>query len=86
MLEQRITTLGERDHSEVVTTKEVAQYLRVHERTVIGWRQTGTGPAYRIVGKRGIRYLVADVIAWRDRDVVEPIAVLERKYPNEIGR
>ena len=56
---------------EVYTVQEVAQNLKVSERTVRNWIESGELPAFPI-GKRGYRISKADLQAFID----------ERKKPN----
>jgi excisionase family DNA binding protein len=55
--------MTEIDRAELLTSKEVAELLRVPVRTVYVWRGSGSGPrAYR-VGKHTL-YRRSDVMAW----------------------
>ena len=45
----------------LLTTREVAQALRVHPETVERWRRTGGGPRYRRLTGGAIRYTVDDL-------------------------
>ncbi|OBC05898.1 hypothetical protein A5788_04595 [Gordonia sp. 852002-50816_SCH5313054-c] len=51
-----------REH-EVMTTGEVAAYLRVPVATLYRWRSTGSGPPAYSVG-RHLRFRRVDVDAW----------------------
>lgn len=44
-------------------TTEVAELLKISPRTIEGWRNDGTGPTFRKVG-RVVRYERSDVIDW----------------------
>ena len=46
-----------------LTQREVAELLRLPERTLEDWRLTHTGPPYLKLG-RHVRYDVQDVLAW----------------------
>lgn len=48
----------------LLTPKEAAAFLRVSEKTLEGWRSKGTGPKFRRLGHRTVRYLQADLIDW----------------------
>lgn len=48
--------------SELLTSREVAEELRVHRATVLRWAREGTVPAIRLPGK-GIRFRRSDVEA-----------------------
>lgn len=48
----------------LLTSTEAAAFLQVAEKTLAKWRVRGTGPAYRRLGHRTVRYLLADLIAW----------------------
>jgi excisionase family DNA binding protein len=50
----------------LLTEAEVADLLRVSQRTVRRWRNEGTGPPALRVGRR-IRYRRSAVEAWLDR-------------------
>lgn len=58
---------------EIMTSAELADYLRVPLRTLYAWRSHGGGPPGVRVG-RHLRYRRADVDAWldarQDREVV----------------
>jgi excisionase family DNA binding protein len=46
-----------------LTQRELAELLRLPERTLEDWRLTNTGPPYLKLG-RHVRYDVQDVLAW----------------------
>ncbi|WP_327017645.1 helix-turn-helix transcriptional regulator [Cryobacterium sp. MP_3.1] len=46
-----------------LTQREVAELLRLPERTLEDWRLTHTGPPYLKLG-RHVRYDFQDVLAW----------------------
>lgn len=48
----------------LLTPKEAASFLRVAEETLAKWRTKGTGPKFRRLGHRTVRYLKADLVAW----------------------
>lgn len=54
---------------ELLTTEEAAAVLRVAERTLRTWRQTGEGPRFVKVGQR-VTYNRADVEAWWERQAL----------------
>lgn len=56
--------------SEIVTTEELAERLRVPKHTVDYWRARGTGPPGIRVGKR-VLYRWNDVETWLDRKADE---------------
>lgn len=47
----------------ILTTREVAELLKIPPRTVEDWRISGSGPRYRKIGKH-VRYELRDVLAW----------------------
>lgn len=51
-----------------LTRPEVAERLRVPERTLAQWASQGKGPRYRRFGRHA-RYALADVIAWENAQV-----------------
>lgn len=53
-------------HDPLMTTEEVAEYLRVPVTTVHYWRHLDTAPRAMKVGKH-LRFRRADVDAWLDR-------------------
>jgi len=55
---------------EWLTTAECAKLLGRPMKTVIDWRSRGLGPAYFKCGR--VRYLRADVMAFREATRVEP--------------
>lgn len=46
-----------------LTQREVAELLRLPERTLEDWRLTRHGPPYLKLG-RHVRYDLADIVAW----------------------
>ena len=48
-----------------LTRPEVAERLRVPEKTIAQWASQGKGPRYRRFG-RHCRYLLSDCIAWEN--------------------
>jgi predicted DNA-binding transcriptional regulator AlpA len=48
----------------LLTPSEVAQVLRVSEKTIERWRSKGTGPRHIKVGPRRVAYRVAEVLAF----------------------
>jgi len=55
----------------VFTVQEVAQQLKVSEKTVRIWIDQGDLPAFNI-GKRGYRIRESDLIAFMDRRMQQP--------------
>ena len=47
-------------------TKQVAERLGVKPQTVARWRMHGEGPPFITVGRRAVRYLVKDVVAYAE--------------------
>lgn len=48
----------------LMTTREVAAFLRVHPSTVVRWRQVGEGPPVIWVAPSIPRYARAQVVEW----------------------
>lgn len=48
----------------LLTTKEAAAFLQVSEKTLEKWRGMGTGPKFRRLGHRTVRYLQSDLTEW----------------------
>jgi hypothetical protein len=46
-----------------LTQPELAEFLRVSERTLEDWRVTHSGPPYSKLG-RHVRYNIDDVVVW----------------------
>jgi predicted DNA-binding transcriptional regulator AlpA len=47
--------------SELLSTAQVSRLLNLRAATVKKWRVLGTGPKFVRVGKRAVRYQLADV-------------------------
>lgn len=54
-----------------LTAKEAAEFLATTRQTLEAWRHRGQGPAYIRQG-RSIRYRLADLTAWQEKNRVEP--------------
>lgn len=52
---------------ELLTTVEVAQYLRIRVNTLEQWRSRGKGPAFVRVGRR-VRYRRREIDRWLKRN------------------
>lgn len=59
---------------DLLTDREVSALLGISTVTLCNWRSTGTGPRYRKIGKRAVRYLRADVEAFIEAGTVDPAA------------
>jgi excisionase family DNA binding protein len=57
----------------VMTTPELAEFLKVPLDTVHKWRSRGTGPRGSRVGKH-VRYRMSDILAWLDANADRPPA------------
>jgi excisionase family DNA binding protein len=66
--------------SALITTKQLAGFLRVSVSTVYAWRQRGTGPPGYRVG-RHTRYRVDEVLAWLERQKASPPETRELDLP-----
>ena len=51
----------------VLTEREAARFLGVAPRTLNNWRYLDKGPAYTRIGSRAVRYLPADLDAYRQQ-------------------
>lgn len=51
----------------VLTSKEVANWLRVTEQTVRRWRSDGKGPPFFRMGRQ-VRYYAHEVLSWLDEN------------------
>jgi len=56
---------------EMLTTREVAAYLRLDPLTIYRWRKRNHGPRW-IRDGRFIRYRRSDVLAWEQQQVTQP--------------
>lgn len=54
------------DTDQLLTTKEAAMYLRVHEQTLYAWRRDGKIPAERL--GYSLRFRKTDLDAWLKRE------------------
>ena len=57
-----------RDMPELMTPPQVAQLLGVNVTTLRNWRHAGAGPRFVTLSSRTIRYRLADVRAFIDRN------------------
>lgn len=48
----------------LLTPKEAAAFLQVSEKTLEKWRTKGTGPKFRRLGHRTVRYSQDDLLNW----------------------
>lgn len=48
----------------LLTPKDAAAFLQMSEKTLKKWRSNGTGPKFRRLGHRSVRYLQADLTNW----------------------
>ena len=51
-----------KDTGELLTSVQVAEYLKIHPSTLSKWRCRKTGPVYIVVGSRAIRYRMKDIL------------------------
>ena len=54
----------------MLDTKEAAEVLGLRPQTMHEWRTRRVGPPYHKLG-RSVRYLYAELVAWRDAQRVE---------------
>jgi hypothetical protein len=47
-----------------LTTRQTSRYIPLSENSLLAMRRNGTGPCWRIVGKRRVVYCKDDVDAW----------------------
>lgn len=55
----------------LLTAVEAAEVLRIHVRTLEGWRAQNTGPAFVRIGARRVAYRVRDVLAFAGEVVAD---------------
>lgn len=48
----------------LLTPKEAAAFLKMSEKTLEKWRSNGTGPKFRKLGHRTVRYQQSDLSNW----------------------
>lgn len=48
----------------LLTPREAAAFLQMSEQTLEKWRSKGTGPKFRRLGHRTVRYLQDDLLNW----------------------
>lgn len=65
----------------LLTPKEAAAFLKVSEKTLEGWRGKGTGPTFRRLGRRMVRYALADLEAWMRGSAKAGGALIEQAQP-----
>ncbi|MBB5140022.1 excisionase family DNA binding protein [Thermocatellispora tengchongensis] len=56
-----------------LTPEDLAERLGVPKATVYAWNSRGGGPRFMRFGKH-VRYKIADVEAWENRQYAEPTA------------
>jgi len=56
--------------SRLMTSKEVAEYLRISESLINSYRADGIGPVYIKMGKL-VRYRLEDVEEWMSKQAVK---------------
>lgn len=60
--------------TELLTTIEASQYVRLTKLTLARMRVTGEGPPYYKLGERSVRYRRSDLDAWLESRVVRSTA------------
>ena len=50
--------------SDVLTLRQLAEWLKVRPKTIYNWRAAGTGPPAAKVGGKFLRFRRADVEEW----------------------
>lgn len=58
----------------LLTPDEVAALLKVTPKTLEGWREKGTGPAFVRLGHRTVRYSTTALKDWLDKSSSTPTA------------
>lgn len=51
---------------DLITTKELADRLGIARGTVQNWRSQKSGPPYKRIGAKAIRYRLKDVLRWME--------------------
>ena len=65
--------------SNLLTPKEAAEYLKVSEKTLEGWRCAEVGPKFYRMGRRTVRYFKSDIEAWLRAETASPKASKDTK-------
>lgn len=55
----------------LMTEEELSKLIRKSPRTLLSWRQSGTGPSYIKVGG-SVLYSVVDVMDWITKNTIPP--------------
>jgi predicted DNA-binding transcriptional regulator AlpA len=62
-------TMNDHQDDDLIDAREAARLLGLKPSTLEIWRWAGKGPQHRVIGTRSVRYLRADILAYRDRRV-----------------
>lgn len=60
------------ENQKLLSTKEAAVIVGANPRTLDNWRSLGRGPVYVKLNKRSVRYALADLLAFIEKNKVEP--------------
>ncbi len=52
------------ENTRLMTTREVAAYVGLSQRTLESYRSRGGGPPFYVVGSVLVRYLLSEVLKW----------------------
>jgi hypothetical protein len=77
--EQLITVSGDNDHTELLTTDEVAEWFGVTPEWLRIGRVNKFGPPFLRIAPKKVRYRRADVLAWLDERKFNCTAEYKRK-------
>lgn len=58
--------------SNLLTPKEAAEYLKVSEKTLEGWRRADVGPKFYRLGSHRVRYFKSDIESWLRAEAPSP--------------
>jgi hypothetical protein len=61
------------DRARLLTTDQAALYLGVAASSLRSYRSRGGGPVATVVGRRSVRYRVADLDAWTREEARTPV-------------
>lgn len=70
------------DDERLLTTKQLAEYLKMSVQTIYNWPTYGYGPRRIKIGKH-TRFMFRDVTAWLEEQSSAPISVADRKIQAE---
>lgn len=71
--------------SNLLSPKEAADFLKVSEKTLEGWRCAEVGPKFYRMGNRRIRYFKSDVEAWVKSEAADKTKTAKKAPKLKLG-